>query len=160
MGFVIIKVNQIGAQRGLLDTGTNTHKDQDSNIIGSGRKKKLSEQLRTYYDRHLDPRALPTCEDLDALESLQTAEDSFDISLKRGFKKPFKELQDLGYPGIANPNIEVNTEIKVKDGLNHGAAVQYNLGDKDDKSLLLPEDYAGLGFQNLISMTFDLMSYR
>ena len=159
----LIKVHQTGAQRGLSDTGSykNNGKDAESDeTIGPGRKKKLSDQLRAYYDRHLNPKALPTIDDLEALVAIQTAENSFDKSLKLGFEKPFGELETLGYPGIANPKIDVSTEIRVQDSLNHGSAVQYNVGGDDKSLMLLPEDYAGLGFQNLISMVFDLMSYR
>lgn len=159
----LIKVNQTGAQRGLADTGYYTNHSKDAEIseaAGSGRKNKLSGQLRAYYDRHLNPKALPTGADLEAIVSIQTAEISFDKSLKRGFEKPFRELENLGYPGITNPKIDISTDIRVKDSLNHGSAVQYNVGGEDETSMLLPEDYAGLGFQNLISMVFDLMSYR
>lgn len=43
--------------------------------------------------------------------------------------------------------------------LRHDSAVQYSLGEKDD-GLILPEKYNGLGYQNLISIVFDLISYR
>ena len=40
--------------------------------------------------------------------------------------------------------------------LKHDSAVQYALS-KTDNTLKLPEKYNGLGYQNLISMVFDLM---
>lgn len=43
--------------------------------------------------------------------------------------------------------------------LRHDSAVQYSLGEKGD-GLILPEKYNGLGYQNLISIVFDLISYR
>ena len=43
--------------------------------------------------------------------------------------------------------------------LKHDAAVQYTLS-KNDTTLKLPEKYNGLGYQNLISMVFDLMRFR
>jgi predicted ATP-dependent endonuclease of OLD family len=156
----LIKVNQTNAQRGLEDSRVNNTKSSENfNSVGVS-KKKLSGQLRSYYDSHLNPKSLPTGADVEALLAIQLAEESFDRSLKRGFNKPFLELEDLGYPGIVNPKIDISTEIKVKDSLNHGSAVQYNVGKEGTGMLLLPEDYVGLGFQNLISMVFDLMSYR
>ena len=43
--------------------------------------------------------------------------------------------------------------------LKHDSAVQYALS-KTDNTLKLPEKYNGLGYQNLISMVFDLMGFR
>lgn len=50
------------------------------------------------------------------------------------------------------------------DGLNHPSALQYevlsNREDPQDLPPRLPEQYNGLGYQNLISMVFRLMSFR
>ena len=50
------------------------------------------------------------------------------------------------------------------DGLNHNAAVQYELaaagGTSSGSPLRLPEEYNGLGYQNLISIIFRLMAFR
>ena len=45
------------------------------------------------------------------------------------------------------------------EALKHDSTVQYALSKKDD-TLKLPEKYNGLGYQNLISMVFDLMRFR
>ena len=47
----------------------------------------------------------------------------------------------------------------MSETLKHDAAVQYTLS-KNDTTLKLPEKYNGLGYQNLISMVFDLMRFR
>ena len=45
------------------------------------------------------------------------------------------------------------------EALKHDSTVQYALSKNDD-TLKLPEKYNGLGYQNLISMVFDLMRFR
>jgi predicted ATP-dependent endonuclease of OLD family len=54
--------------------------------------------------------------------------------------------------------------LKPVEGLDHDTAVQYQI-EADTKStetqkILLPEQFSGLGYQNLISMVFRLMSFR
>lgn len=51
------------------------------------------------------------------------------------------------------------TKMSMSETLKHDAAVQYTLS-KNDTTLKLPEKYNGLGYQNLISMVFDLMRFR
>lgn len=69
-----------------------------------------------------------------------------------------QELGKLGYPGFYNPNIKINPYLKPTDGLNHSSALQYELdGCKDS---FLPENYNGLGYQNLIFMAFKLIRFR
>ncbi len=126
-------------------------------------KRRLSDQLRSYYDRHLDPAKTPSEEDFEALGAIQTAEQSFDKRLQAKFAAAFAELEDLGYPGITNPKLKISTLLHATDGLKHGSAVQYQIADPtgDGSRLLkLPEDYSGLGYQNLIAMVFMLMGYR
>jgi predicted ATP-dependent endonuclease of OLD family len=59
-------------------------------------KRRLSEQLRNYYDRHIDPFKTPGADDFEALGAIQAAERSFDKKLKIDFEPAFKELEDLG----------------------------------------------------------------
>jgi predicted ATP-dependent endonuclease of OLD family len=53
----------------------------------------------------------------------------------------------------------ITTKISTSETLRHDSAVQYALSKKDE-TLKLPEKYNGLGYQNLISMVFDLMRFR
>jgi predicted ATP-dependent endonuclease of OLD family len=165
----LIRIDRIDAQREFSDAGGQNSKglDDDGNDIG-GRsyKRKLSVQLREYYDRHVSPnndeKAL-NVDDINALISIQDAEKSFDKRLKDGFSSAFGELEELGYPGISNPKLSINTQLRATDGLRHGSALQYEIADPSgngSKPLRLPDDYSGLGYQNLISMTFMLMGFR
>lgn len=165
----LIKVDRIDAQREFSDAGDQKSgaTDADGNDTG-GRsyKRKLSVQLREYYDRHINPDSSEkelNDDDLKALVSIQKAETSFDKRLKTGFSSAFKELEKLGYPGITNPKLSINTQLRATDGLKHGSALQYEIADPSGNGtqpLRLPDNYSGLGYQNLISMTFQLMGYR
>lgn len=147
----IIKVDMIDAQRGFTDPD-----NSDSNERA---KKQLSEQMRSYYDKHLDPEKSPSPEDLDILKAAEDAKKAFDKNLAIKFAPAIKELEELGYPGVADPKLTIVTKMTTGEALKHDAAVQYALSKNDD-TLKLPEKYNGLGYQNLISMVFDLMRFR
>ena len=144
----LIRIDIINAQRGFSDANS------DSSV--SKNDKKLSSQLRAYYDKHLNPTLEPTESDLDALESINAAQDAFDKNLKESFKTSLSELEGLNYPGFGNPQIQLSTQVSTSDGLQHDSAVQYYL----DEELSLPEKYNGLGYQNLISIIFKLIRFR
>ena len=147
----IVKVDMINAQRGFTDPETpDVHH-------ASGRQ--LSTQMRRYYDNHLDPEKAPTPEDLEILSVTKNAQGAFGEQLVDKFTPVIKELETLGYPGITDPRITLTTKVKTNEMLKHDSAVQYSL-NKNDVSMVLPEKYNGLGYQNLISIIFDLMSFR
>lgn len=162
----LIKIHQISAQRGFSDPGrVNKDRDQESSSrTESSSNTKLSAQLRSYFDKHVDPLKSPTIEDLAALGAISTAQDSFDDRLRIGFADAIDELQGLGYPGLTDPRLTISTKLALSEGLNHEAAVQYSVGkveeDGTELKYKLPEDYSGLGYQNLISMTFTLIGFR
>lgn len=147
----IIKVDMIDAQRGFTDP------DNTDGTIRS--KQQLSEQMRDYYEKHLDPEKLPSSEDLDILHAAEEARKAFDKNLVIKFRPAIQELEGLGYPGMADPKLTITTKMSMSETLKHDAAVQYTLS-KNDTTLKLPEKYNGLGYQNLISMVFDLMRFR
>ena len=90
------------------------------------------------------------------MEVTESSRIAFNKSLESKFRPAIRELEGLGYPGVENPQITIASKISAKDTLRHDSAVQYSLGDE----LLLPEKYNGLGYQNLISVVFDLISFR
>lgn len=144
----LIKIDIINAQRGFSDANSET--------VESNNSRNLSSQLRAYYDKHLNPTLEPTEKDIDALESINNAQDDFDKNLKESFKTSLSELEGLNYPGFGNPQIQLSTKVSTSDGLQHDSAVKYYL----DKDLSLPEKYNGLGYQNLISIIFKLIRFR
>lgn len=144
----LIKIHTINAQRGFSDANSDNPESNNT--------KSLSSQLRSYYDKHLNPSIEPNEKDLDALEKLNEAQITFDNNLTSSFEAPLKELSDLNYPGFGNPQITLASLIKATDGLDHDSAVRYKL----EEGLSLPEKYNGLGYQNLISMVFKLIRFR
>ncbi|MBB5734409.1 putative ATP-dependent endonuclease of OLD family [Xanthomonas arboricola] len=155
----LIRVHEINAQRGFGEM------DESEDSASAGRSgRRLSEQLRAYYKRHLDPEQSPGPSDIDALRAMDAARDAFDVRLAASFRPAFQEVESLGYPGANDPTIHVTTQLSAADGINHESAVLFELdsigGAAVTPPLRLPETSNGLGYQNLISMIFRLMSFR
>ncbi len=146
----LIKIDVITAQRGFSDSKT---EDESASGFAS-----LSTQLHRYFSRHLDPSEAPDASDIVALEAIEAARMVFNDKLKSSFEPAIEELEGLNYPGFSDPKISVTSKIEPSESLNHDAAVQFDLPGAD--SLFLPEKHNGLGYQNLISMVFNLIRFR
>lgn len=159
----LIKVHDIPAQRGFGEIPSGAEEEGELQTSAGGAR--LSEQLRSYYAKHLDPAKGPDPMDLEALQAIEAAEDAFDLKLTESFSECFAEVAGLGYPGVSDPRPRVSTRLRAIDGLNHSAAVNFEVDVVSETGavaplLLLPEGSNGLGYQNLISMIFRLMSFR
>lgn len=144
----LIKIDIINAQRGMNDE--NADAEQIEN-------RKLSNLLTSYYFNHLDPnKGEISDDDLNAIEKLNEATSNFTEIMKTSFEPALNELSGIGYPPFGTPNITINPQIKTADSINHSNALQY----KADDNLFLPENYNGLGYQNLIFMTFKMICFR
>lgn len=150
----LIQIDIISAQRGFSDPET---RENNNDNTSSGN---LSSQLRSYYDKHLDPEKSPTPEDISTLQALETAKIAFNQNLGVKFKEAIEELEKLGYPGINDPQITIASKVNATETLKHDSAVQYSLIKNASDEYKLPEKYNGLGYQNLVSMVFLLMRYR
>lgn len=158
----LIRVHDIPAQRGF---GEEQSGQEDDDAPASAAGSRLSDQLRSYYAKHLDPTKGPGPEDLGALQAIEAAQDAFDKRLTESFTAAFTEVEGMGYPGVTDPRPRVSTRLKAIDGLSHSAAISFVVDviaeDGETAPLLrLPEANNGLGYQNLISMIFRLMSFR
>jgi len=158
----LIRVHDIPAQRGF---GEEQSGQEDDDASASAAGSRLSDQLRSYYSKHLDPTKGPDPKDLGALQAIEAAQDAFDERLTESFKAAFTEVEGMGYPGVTDPRPRVSTRLKAIDGLNHSAAISFEVdmvaeGGVATPILRLPEANNGLGYQNLISMIFRLMSFR
>ncbi|MDY0222431.1 MAG: AAA family ATPase [Desulfobacterium sp.] len=159
----LIKIDEVPAHRGLSDYSGKSGDGDESDQDDRGGRQLLTSQLRTYYGKHLDPLKAPEPSDITALQAIHEAQVAFDLRLKDCFKTSLDELEQLGYPGVANPRLIISTSIKPVEGLKHQSAVQYDVTPTQDKDLSpyrLPEQCNGLGYQNLISMVFRLISFR
>lgn len=150
----IFRVAHIPSQRGLSDSSG-----------GKGEAQRgLTAQLRDYYKNNLAPDDSPTAGDLKILKATEQAQEAFDHHLVEGFKPAFAELGQMNYPGYRNPELQFATELKVLKGMDGDAVVRYELpGVKNEwrgGPGFLPEKHIGLGYQNLIYMVFDLISFR
>lgn len=151
----LFKIDIINAQRGFSDPNSG------EGVANSDRR--LSAQLRHYFDKHLNPNELPEESDLDALEAMEAARIAFDEKLKSSFSNAIGELEGLNYPGFSDPQILLSSKVNPLEGLNHDSAVQFNVlrdGTTSTEGFCLPEKYNGLGYQNLISMIFNLIRFR
>lgn len=158
----LIRVHDIPAQRGF---GEEPAGDEDDDAPAGSPSNRLSDQLRSYWAKHLDPAKGPDPKDLGALQAIEAAQDAFDARLTESFAAALNEVEGMGYPGVTDPRPRVSTRLKAIDGLNHSAAVSYEVDVIEEDGtmtplLRLPENNNGLGYQNLISMIFRLMSFR
>lgn len=151
----LFKIDIINAQRGFSDP--------NSGEGAANTDRRLSSQLRHYFNEHLDPSDLPDASDLDALEAMEAARTAFDQKLKSSFSVAIGELEGLNYPGFSDPQILLSSKVNPVEGLSHDSAVQFKVVRSEDplvNDLCLPEKYNGLGYQNLISMIFNLIRFR
>ncbi len=158
----LIRVNEINAQRGF---GESDGADIDGGLSVSKEDHQLSNQLRAYYTKHLDPFATPDVADLAAIQAIEAAQEAFDTRLHESFASALVEVEGMGYPGVFDPKLKIASQLKTTDGLDHEAAVSFEIKIVEKSGakapvLRLPETYNGLGYQNLISMIFRLMSFR
>ncbi|UWR27375.1 AAA family ATPase [Sulfitobacter sp. S223] len=149
----LIRVDVISEQRGL---GT----EDSANEKGPySEKQRLHKLLREYYDRFLNPDDFPEAGDIEVLQKQQEMEEGFTKRLEQQFKAPLEELVDMGYPGIGgNPTVEIAAKISGTDALQKSSSVRYRFDKNQDENL--PESYLGLGYQNLIYLTFRLLGFR
>ena len=149
----LVRVDIISAQRWLDDSDSSEFEPQNESRL-------LSAQLQDYYDRQLDPERKPSASDIKAINELQAAKDVFDKQISSRFKNAMDELSKFGYPGKFNPGIVIESQAKASDILSHSTVVKYPVFFDGKTEYKLPEKLNGLGYQNLISMSFRLMSFR
>lgn len=149
----LVRVDVISEQRGLGTEDSSTQRGPFSE------KQRLNKLLREYYDRFLNPDDFPEAGDLDVLKMQQEMENSFTQRLGSQFEAPLSELETMGYPGIGgNPSVEITAKISGADALQKASSVGYRFDKEEEDSL--PESYLGLGYQNLIYLTFRLLEFR
>ncbi|WP_394225222.1 ATP-dependent nuclease [Pseudoalteromonas spongiae] len=149
----LIRVDVISEQRGL---GAQDNAEQTGPY---SEKQRLNKLLRDYYERILNPEDYPEDGDLKVLGQQQDLEKEFTARLNKQFENPFEELKSMGYPGIGgNPTVEISAQISGIDALQKSSSVRYRFDKENDE--FLPESYLGLGYQNLIYLTFRLLEFR
>lgn len=140
----LIKVDFLSAQRHLSDGNA------------QARAEDLSRRLSRFYTRNQKKRE----DDHNALRALALSEDQLTKHFADVFNDTFKSLLKLGYPGLANPSLEIRAALKLERLIgDQQAKVHYLLEEAtaDAEALTLPDSYNGLGFKNLIYMGVELL---
>ncbi|WP_063763552.1 ATP-dependent nuclease [Streptomyces sp. NRRL S-646] len=145
----LIKVDFLNAQRHLTDSESH------------GRAEDLSRRLSKYYQRNLQKFEA----DLDALSAIADSESALNEHFAQAFESILKSIETLGYPGATNPSLTVRASFNVQNVLSTSARVHYALPSINDapfseSSLILPDQYNGLGFKNLIYMAVEILDFH
>lgn len=140
----LLKVDFLHAQRHLSDAES----------------KDLSRRLNQFYKRNLERYD----GDLKAVAALASSEAQFDEHLRVVFEPTLKRLNELGYPGFADPHLVIKSAFDAETILTGNATVHYALRDPGEptakKYLTLPDKYNGLGFKNLIYMVVEVLDFH
>lgn len=151
----LIRVDFVPAQRGL-----GAEEDEARSESASARPGLFSSQLLKFARQHLNvaPSGHGNREDLVA--AIAKAQAELDDSIYKALQPAMEDVEVLGYPGLHDPQqFHFRTRIQTADLLAHSTAVQYRL-DKTAVDESLPEHSIGLGYQNLQSLSFMLVSFR
>lgn len=159
----IVRVDFIAAQRGLGS------EEAGAASVGTAQKPAnglLSSQL-VRYARGLLGRDSIAADELDrqrhgqVATALEKAHDLLDEAINAVLSDRIDEVRELGFPGLGDVrDIVLRTEVRPEQALRHESAVQYRSSAAADDAPHLPEHAIGLGYQNLLSLTFSLMRLR
>ncbi|MBF0186185.1 MAG: AAA family ATPase [Magnetococcales bacterium] len=147
----LIRVDAMSAQRHLTD--------RDSSP--SSRSESLSKRFSRFYQS----RSQKHENDYQTMQALNDSEQRMNDLFGEVFSPTLNALQQMGYPGFANPHLQIRSSINPERLLRENADVHYALngpgGDQaGTDSMTLPDRYNGLGFKNLIYMIVELMDYH
>ncbi|WP_345060575.1 ATP-dependent endonuclease [Streptomyces rameus] len=141
----LIKVDFLNAQRHLTDAESH------------GRAEDLSRRLSRYYQRNLQKFET----DLEALSAIANSESALNEHFEQAFGSIFKSIEHLGYPGATNAGLVVKASFNVQSMLSTSARVHYMLPPANgEKAQVLPDQYNGLGFKNLIYMAVEILDFH
>jgi predicted ATP-dependent endonuclease of OLD family len=151
----LIRVDFIPAQRGL-----GTESDEARTESANTRPGLFSSQLLKFAKQHLNVAPTGQGNRADLVEAIAKAQAELDDSIYKALRPAMEDVEVLGYPGLHDPQeIHFRTRIQTADLLAHGTALQYRL-NKSAIDESLPEHSIGLGYQNLQSLSFMLVSFR
>jgi predicted ATP-dependent endonuclease of OLD family len=142
----LLKVDFVRAQRDLTDPD------------GPSRSDNLSRRLSSFYQQNLEQLGT----DHLALGALAESEHRLNEHFGRVFGSTLDTIRQLGYPGIADPEIEIRSSLDGHSVLRSNAAVHYVIpgGNADLARASLPEEYNGLGLKNLIYMIVEILGFH
>lgn len=144
----LIRIDTIIASRDFSDPEGRSDSEIDT----------LSRQFQKYYSSSNPEEIDLTPGDLELVNGIAKANETYDAKLTRTFETPVKELKDINYPGFQNPEIKIRSKIQIEEAIKHDSAVQFAIQGMAE--LALPEKYNGLGYRNLISIYLKLIDFR
>lgn len=151
----LIRVDFVPAQRGL-----GAEDDEVRSESAGTRPGLFSNQLVKFARQHLNFDTSTHGQSEALIEAISGAQASLDEHIFKALDPAIKDVKILGYPGLYDPQeIHFRTRIRTADLLAHSTAIQY----RNNKTALeesLPEHSIGLGYQNLQSLSFMLVSFR
>lgn len=151
----LIRVDFVPAQRGL-----GAEDDEVRSESSGARPGLFSNQLVKFARQHLNVSTSAHGQSEALIEAIANAQANLDDRIFEALQPAMQDVQTLGYPGLHDPQeMHFRTRIQTADLLAHGTAIQY----RNDKTALdesLPEHSIGLGYQNLQSLSFMLVSFR
>jgi predicted ATP-dependent endonuclease of OLD family len=151
----LIRVDFIAAQRGLGSEEADSRSASGTHRVGM-----FSNQLLKFARQHLNVASTGHGHRADLIKAIADAQSDLDKKIHEAIAESVEEVKELGYPGLHDPQeIRFRTRIQAADLLDHGTAVQYSM-EKDSLEELLPEYSIGLGYQNLQSLSYQLVSFK
>ena len=151
----IIRVDFVAAQRGL-----GSEEAESRSASGPHRVGMFSNQLLKFARQHLNVASTGHGHRADLIKAVAEAQRDLDKKIHEAIADSVEEVKELGYPGLHDPQeIRFRTRIQTADLLDHGTAVQYSM-QKESLEELLPEYSIGLGYQNLQSLSYQLVSFK
>ncbi|MDD1139655.1 AAA family ATPase [Pseudomonas sp. TNT2022 ID233] len=151
----LIRVDFVAAQRGLGSEEADSRSASGPHRVGM-----FSNQLLKFARQHLNVATTGHGHRADLIKAVAEAQLALDKKIHDAIAPSVDEVKELGYPGLHDPQeIRFRTRIQTADLLDHGTAVQYSM-QKDSLEELLPEYSIGLGYQNLQSLSYQLVSFK
>lgn len=151
----LLRVDFVAAQRGLGTEEADTRSTSGTHRVGL-----FSNQLLKYARQHLNVATTGQSHQPELIGAIAKAQLQLDARIKDALTPSIEDVKKLGYPTLHDPQeIHFRTRIQTGDLLDHSTAVQYRL-DGQHTDVYLPEYSIGLGYQNLQSLSYQLVSFR
>lgn len=151
----LIRLDFVAAQRGF-----GAEEDETKSESPNSRPGMFSSQLLKFARQHLNVSTSAPGHGKELVAAIAKAQADLDDLIYKALKPAMEDVEVLGYPGLHDPQqFHFRTRIQTADLLAHSTAVQY-LVDKTATNESLPEHSIGLGYQNLQSLSFMLVSFR
>jgi predicted ATP-dependent endonuclease of OLD family len=151
----LLRVDFIAAQRGFGTEEADARSSSGTHRVGL-----FSNQLLKYARQHLNVATTGQGHQPELIGAIAQAQVNLDARIKDALTPSIEDVKKLGYPTLHDPQeIHFRTRIQTGDLLDHSTAVQYRLDD-GQADVYLPEYSIGLGYQNLQSLSYQLVSFR